>query len=69
MTSNEIIHLARQHVAANAASESSARLCLEDAERLYAAGEFPAARKRALDSLKHSVGIFHEDFSRALGWR
>lgn len=37
--------------------ESSARLCLADAIRSYDAGDYKAARTRAVASLRYSVGI------------
>lgn len=62
MTTTQIIELAAKHADKN----ESARICLADArlcfkqddKRQYAAG-------RALDSLKHSVGIFHPDYKAA----
>jgi hypothetical protein len=65
MTTAEIIELAKAHAGAN----SSALLALSDAQSLLDLGQLPAARRRALDSLKHSVGVFHDDFSRAVGFR
>jgi hypothetical protein len=45
--------------------ESSARLCLADAIELYDAGDFEAAKRRALKSLAYSIGICHPDYRRA----
>lgn len=45
--------------------ESSARLCLADAITLYDKGDFEYAKKRAIDSLRYSVGIFHVDYKKA----
>lgn len=61
MNVNETIILARKHVG----TDSSARLCLSDAIRCYEDGLLDAAKNRALDSLKHSVGVFHKDYQRA----
>lgn len=43
----------------------SAKLCVKDAKHLYAIGNDEAARKRAIDSLRYSVGIFGEDYAKA----
>lgn len=48
------------------AMESSARLCISDAIRLNQAGDFKNAYNRVLESLKYSVGIFHEDYQEVL---
>jgi uncharacterized protein (UPF0332 family) len=67
MNADKIIILARKHVCGgSAAQESSARLCLSDAISLYDAAEYDAARSRALESLRYSVGIFHLDYQRAI---
>lgn len=60
MNTNEAIILARKN-----ATNDSARLCLTDAVNLQAAGKLEDAKRRALDSLKHSVGVFHADYRRA----
>jgi hypothetical protein len=65
MTANQVIVLARRHVNNGAEMESSARLCLADAIRLFDDGDHEAARARALRSLSFSVGIFHADFIKA----
>ncbi len=62
---SDVIRLARRHVAANAANESSARLCLADAVKCYDAGDFYGARVRALKSLKYSVGILSSVYGKA----
>lgn len=62
MNANQTIILARKHVGTN----SSARLCLSDAIRCYEDGLLDAAKNRALDSLKHSVGVFHPDYKAAI---
>lgn len=46
--------------------ESSARLCLSDAILLFEKGDYKSAKKRAADSLKYSVGVFHEDYKRVV---
>lgn len=64
MNASKIITLARKHVGNGAVMESSARLCLGDALNYNDAGMFDLAKKRAIDSLRYSVGIFH-DYKRA----
>jgi hypothetical protein len=44
---------------------TSSRLCLDDADRLRSNGDMVASRRRALDSLRHSLGAFHPTFLRA----
>jgi hypothetical protein len=58
---HDALRLARRHANAN----SSAWLCLTDAERAYAAWDFEVTRAAAIRSLRHSVGVFHRDFKRA----
>lgn len=60
-STKSIINLARKNMGNN----GSARLCLKDAIDLEAEGNLAAAKKRALDSLKHSVGVFHPDYKKA----
>ena len=59
------IQLARKHVGNGAVMDSSARVCLADAVALFDAGKLADARQRAVDSLRFSVGEFHEDFIAA----
>lgn len=61
---DELITLARRHVADLPANESSARACLADAARLYAAGADAAAARWALASLRYSCGVFHSAYKR-----
>ena len=65
MNTHKVIALARKNVDATPANESSARLCLEDAVNLYNKADFKHAKKRAIDSLRYSVGIFHADYKKA----
>ena len=65
MNTHKVIALARKNVGANPTNESSARLCLEDAVNLYDRADFEPAKKRAIDSLRYSVGIFHADYKKA----
>jgi hypothetical protein len=65
MTTNKIMALARKHLGAVGGMESSARLCLSDANHLFDRGLIDYAKKRALDSLRFSVGIFHQDYIKA----
>jgi hypothetical protein len=48
-----------------AAMASSARLCADDAERLFDAGDFVASADRSLDSLRYSVGILTRVYADA----
>lgn len=57
----DAIELARKHMGKN----SSARLCLMDALKLSDKRKFEDAKRRAVDSLAHSVGIFHHDYKAA----
>lgn len=52
MNTKEILELARKHVRNGAAMESSALLCLEDAENFARSGVEAIARNRAVASLK-----------------
>lgn len=63
MTTNQTIILARKNLGGE--MESSARLCLADAVALQDAGNLEAAKRRAIDSLRYSVGVFHKDYIRA----
>lgn len=63
MNLDTILALARKHLGGE--MERSARVCLADAIGLRNAGDHEAAEKRALDSLRYSVGAFHEDYIRA----
>lgn len=45
--------------------DSSARLCMADAVRLYDEGQLDEARARALASLRYSIGILHPDYRKA----
>lgn len=63
MNVSQILALARKHIGGN--MESSARLCLADAVKLYDAGDLKYARARALRSLEYSIGIFHPDYKKA----
>jgi hypothetical protein len=65
MNANQVLILARKHVNNGAALESSARLCLADAVKLFDEGDHMGAKLQALRSLKFSVGMFHEDFVKA----
>ena len=66
MNTDKVIVLARKQIRWDTDGNSSARLCLADAVHLQAEGRLDDAKRRALDSLKHSVGIFHADYRRAV---
>lgn len=65
MNAYEVIELARKHVNNGVGMQSSAKACLESAERLQAQGKCVEARNRAVRSLQYSVGVFHPDYKRA----
>jgi hypothetical protein len=65
MNTKEVIALARKHASNGATMQSSAQLCLEDAIKLFDAGDLQHAKARAVKSLGYSVGVFHEDHKRA----
>ena len=46
------------------AMRSSAILCCDDARANFARRDFTAAYRRAVDSLRYSVGILHPDFQQ-----
>jgi hypothetical protein len=64
MTIEKILDLAKKHSNKGIMS-SSAVVSLMDAKHLYERGLIDYAKKRALDSLKYSVGIFHQDYIKA----
>lgn len=63
MNTELAIRLARKNLGGT--MESSARLCLADAIECVEKGQLDAAKKRALDSLRYSVGVFHADYRKA----
>jgi hypothetical protein len=65
MQTAKVMALARKHIG-KGTMESSARLCLSDANHLFDRGLIDYAKKRALDSLKYSVGILHQDYKKAM---
>ncbi|BAU40154.1 hypothetical protein [Ralstonia phage RSP15] len=64
MKVQDIIKLAEKHV--KVTGNTSAAICLQDAKSMIERGFDNYARVRALDSLKHSVGVFHSDYKKAL---
>lgn len=64
LTATAIITIARSHLGNGAAMDSSARSCIDDAERLLAEGRIDLAKQWALRSLSYSVGLFHPDYAR-----
>lgn len=64
MNAKQTIINARKHLG-KGSMESSARLCLYDAVRLYDEGRFDEANARAAKSLAYSVGMFHADYRKA----
>jgi hypothetical protein len=65
MTVLELIDLARKHASNGAAMQSSAVLCLKQAEDLEWRKEYNAARMHAIKSLAYSVDVFHPDYKAA----
>lgn len=63
MNATKTIIAARKNLGGD--MESSARLCLADAIRLFDEGDLDAAQRRALKSLAYSVGVFHQDYIKA----
>lgn len=63
MDTNKVLILARKNI--GGAMESSARLCLADVIALTITGDYEAAKRRALDSLRYSVGLSHADYKKA----
>lgn len=77
ISAKQIVELARKHANNGADMQSSAQLCLKDAETFLASTDrnqrceirennLKIAAERALRSLHYSVGCFHEDYQRAL---
>lgn len=67
MNVEEVIAIAEAHVK-EGNMETSAKSCLEDAKRHAKEGNGPFAIRWAIWSLKYSVGVFHPDYARALGF-
>ena len=64
-----LIELAEKHAAnvnRDARFQSSATASLEDARLCYRSGRLYFAVLRATDSLRYSVGVFHEDYKVAV---
>jgi hypothetical protein len=64
MQTDKVMALARKHIG-KGMMESSARVCLSDANHLFDRGLLDYAKKRALESLKYSIGILHQDYIKA----
>jgi hypothetical protein len=69
MNAADAIALAKKHLESmgdsNRVAKSSAKLCLDDASWNMQCGEPTFAKNAALRSLRHSVGVLHEDYKRA----
>jgi len=59
---DQLMTLVFKHSHAN----DSAQLCARDAVELILRGKDEDARDRAVDSLRHSVGVFHPDYKVAI---
>lgn len=62
MNTQEIIALARRHMTTGNFTDASAQICYIDALHLMERGLEDFARRRALKSLEHSIGILHPDY-------
>lgn len=62
MTFNELSELAGKHAQRN----PSAYFCYRDAMALSEAGEGEMATIRMVKSMQYSVGIFHDDYEKAI---
>jgi hypothetical protein len=58
LTASDAIALASKHTHVN----SSAQLRFADAVNLWMVGKEEQAKDAAIDSLAHSVGVFHPDY-------
>ncbi len=65
MNAIEAIEIAKSHIGSGS-MVSSAQLCLADAVALQAKGDEDYSKRRALNSVAYSVGIFHSDYDRIL---
>lgn len=61
MNTKDILDLAAKWSNRN----GSAELCYQDACNLALKGKEEYAKKRAIDSLKHSAGVCHPDYKKA----
>jgi hypothetical protein len=66
MTTFDVLHNAREH--AHATGNSSALLLVAEADDAYRANDHESAYRRAVKSLKHSVGVFHADYYKAIAY-
>lgn len=64
MNTDTLINLARRH-AVEDKTGGSARFCLAEAVEQHAAGNYSGARRWAMKSLAHSVGVLHADYQKA----
>lgn len=65
MSIEQTMAMARKYLGTGT-MDSSARLCMADAVRLYDEGQLDEARARALASLRYSIGILHPDYRKAI---
>ena len=68
-TVDYFIRCARYNLCMNPAMESSARLALEDANKIANIGDYDSALSRAIKSLSYSVGIFNKDYKDAINYQ
>lgn len=65
ISSEATVELARKHLGNGAVMDSSAHLCVRNAEMCAAGGNPAAAREWARKALAYSVGVFHPDYLAA----
>lgn len=65
MNLSQLIETAKFHVNDNPTMLSSAKLCLSDAIYHESVGEYDIAQRRAIKSLKYSLGIFSGIYQEA----
>ena len=68
-TVDYFIRRARFNLCMNPETESSARLALEDANKLANMGDYDSALSRTIKSLSYSVGIFGKDYKDAVRYQ
>lgn len=64
LSTEEVIGMATRRCI-NDKGETSAKFCLHEAVKLLHDGDSDSARRWAIRSLQHSVGIFHADYTNA----
>lgn len=65
MNVQAVMILARNNLGNGGLLNTSARVCMADAVKLYDEGNYVDAKRRAIQSLAYSVGIAHPDYAKA----